>query len=330
MSDPQDKPHVDLGLFKVAFKHGDPCRPMYKDLYHYHSQADKGAQMEPAFQIAKNVKKVSVTFALEGSAVELVPEGNQPLCREMGKKDPDPALEAEYAGNNHCRLTWTLKPDQIRVFRIYCRSKKGDFPDAHKVHAGIFVVFSTFNTDKMRKKIPPPDHTHEDHHKIHLLGADQHHRPIYDIHQSIHHKVDQDAEIEPAYRLRRWQTVLSFWMNMKIKKAQWTEKVVFPQTGKKPDELTCKLTAKDSFWFEWTVKNPKHSPAEVSTFHLVPKLADDLPEALPPDLAEWGSWENYAAALQDIGIDPTVIQPPTCDPVYGVCDPPPNPEGCES
>ncbi len=320
----QEKAPVPLGLFKVRFKNEDPCRPRYEDLYRYHSAEEKENQIEPAFQIANTVEAVSIIFALDSSEMEFVPEDkvSSPLCREMGEKAPSPDLKVDYheGDKSRCVLTWnTPREPAVKVFRIYCRRKQGEFTKEHKVHGGIFVVFSTYSTGTMGKQILPPDHQHEDHHEVHLLGTDQHHRPLYDIHQAV--QVPKTIEIEPAYRIRRTQKVLSFRMNMKIKKAQWEDKVIFPQPGGKPAELTHELTgaAKDSFRFQWTVKNPTDS-GKVTTFHLVPKLADDaLTQPLPAELAEWETWENYAEALKEIGIDPTVVQPPRCDDIFQVC-----------
>lgn len=318
---------VDLGQLKVGFKGGDPCQPRYESLYRYHSAPENEEQIEPAFQIASTVKTVSVGLALADENIAFVEEVNppRPVCREVGQEGPDPALEIAYDPNDksRCILTWTTPKDPVaKAFRIYCRRREEPFTDEHKVHGGIVLVFSTHPSGTMGKEISPPgDHEHKDHHLIYLIGADKNHRPIYDIHQSVHSQVHKDVEIEPAFRIRRKQKPLSFRMGLKIYQAEWYEKVHFPSKEGQPGELTYLLNAeKDSFQFNWNIEDPGNAPARVTPFHLFPKLpADAFNQPLPAELAEWETWENYDRALKDIGIDPTVIQLPVCDPYYGVC-----------
>lgn len=319
---------VDLGQLQVQFKEGDPCRPRYEILYRYHFQSTKEGQIEPAFQIASSVKKVSMVLSLASNQVEFVPEDDlRPLCRELGQKAPDPNLEVKYLplDKSRCSLAWAAQPAMVKAFRIYCRKKGAVFTDEQKTHGGIIVVFSTHPAGKMGKEIKPLSHQHQDHHDVHLVGADKHHRPIYDIHQDVHDTFHHLVEIEPAYRLRPQQKALSFRMIMKIHEAQWKNEVKFPPPGK-PEELQHELKDGDKrFEFQWTVKNPQDVPAKVCNFHLVPKLPGEVyARPLPADLAVWGTWESYAAALEEIGTDPVIIQPPTCDPVFGCVYPNPS------
>jgi hypothetical protein len=310
---------VDLGKIKVQFKEGNPCLPRYPDLYRYPGLQ---GQVEPAFQLASAVTQVSVVLALDSDQVELMPDPKDdklPLCREWGQKNPDAALKVEYPNGDksRCSLVWKPQASTLKAFKIYCRKKDGEPTQEEQVHGGVIVVFSTYSSGKMGKGITPPAHQHGDHHRIHLLGSDSKGRPIYDIHQEVQATYHEHVEIEPAYRLRWQQEILSFAKVMKIAQAQWQDKVIFPQTGQKPPELTHGLTGEGKeFQFKWTVENPINAPAKVTTFHLVPKLADGtVGQPLPPALAHWGTWERYAEALERIGIDPIIVQPPSCDPM---------------
>ncbi|HSK76617.1 MAG TPA: hypothetical protein VLQ45_09185 [Thermoanaerobaculia bacterium] len=299
----------DLEITGVAFEGNDPCKPLYPSLY----KAFPHAGLEPAFQIDPSIPSLSVEISLaEDSEVVMVQERDdptRPLCRVLNEPFYKPEI-VFLGGAQSCLLTWKSLPGapKTRVFRIYCQPKMGEFTDEQKIYGGIFLAFTTHETGNMGKEIPPEPVFNEDPRKIYLTGADAAHRPVYELHSGVH-PVNPKIEQEVAYRIRA-KNELPFEMLLAIKAAVWEPDLRFFQ----PMELSHAPQSPTQSHFSWK----DYDIAKVTTFHAVPKLAAEKGEE---DLPSGWTRSEYEAALADIGVDPTIIQPPKCDPVYGVCAP---------
>lgn len=326
----------EVRVGRVDFKNGDPCKPRYVDLYHNQEpQEDPLVQVEPAFQVGESVEKLQVRVTLEKGDVVFTDEGGRPLCRELNS----PRIPTiEYDGAGGCVLTWAREAalPATRVFRIYCQRSGQKPTDEEMVYGGIFVAITT-SVSLMRRHIP---HDRPDSVRLRdivVIGTDPAGRPVFDVFKP---REETDAtlpfgvELAPAYRARE-SKALEFAMTMGIENASWNGEVDYIQPqGKKPLGLSGKYNPEHpkEYHFYWhnTLGQGCHATqplencylGEIVTFHLVPQLehsAEDLP--FPPRLSHAGfkGWDDYAAALKMINVDPTIIQPPPCDPVYRVC-----------
>lgn len=299
----------DLEITGITFDGNDPCKPLYPSLY----KPFPYAGLEPAFQVDPETSSLSVYISLaESSGVVLIDDlkdPGKPLCRVLNEPDYEPEIAFAGEDRKSCRLTWKNFPGaaKTRVFRIYCKPQTGEFTDEQKVYGGLFLAFTTHATGTMGKEIPPEDVGNEDPRKIYLIGADAMHRPIYELHKGAH-PMNPKIEQEVAYRIRA-KNELPFGMLVAIKGAEWDPELSFFQ----PVELQSKLPSPTEFDFSWK----DHDLAKITMFHAVPQLGRGNENQVPPG---WTP-EEYDRALRDVGVDPTIIQPPKCDPVYGVCAP---------
>lgn len=299
----------ELQITGIRFKDNDPCKPLYPSLYKPFPDAPY-AGLEPAFQVDPSVASLSVEVSLEDSEVVMVEDPDdpaRPLCRVLNEPSYKP--EIVFTGPKSCLLTWKSLPGvpKTRIFRIYCKPQTGEFTDEQKVYGGIFLAFTTHETGTMGKEIPPEGVDNNDPRKIYLIGADAAHRPLYELHSGAHPE-NPKIEQEVAYR-GRMKNELSFQMLLTIKGAVWEQDPKFFA----PVELRQELASPTEFDFSWK----DHETAKITTFHAVPYLGRGNENQVPPG---W-TLDEYDRALRDIGVDPTIIQPPKCDPVYGVCAP---------
>lgn len=316
-----------LEIHGIGFEEGDPCRPRYGDLYEAHTRPEE-VQLEPAFQVGGKVKKLSINVRLDQQApVELVDDPERPgraLCRVLNEPDYRPQVTYKGQGRRACTLTWERLSEVpvTRVFRIYCRPTEGRFTDEQKIHGGLFLAFTTAPVGKMGRAIPSKPPGNDDRRKVFLIGADEQHRPIYDAHKRRLSGGDSDIELEPAFRVRK-KARLSFEASIAIPHAAWGPDLTFLQPRQQPAELRCELASEGkTYLFDW--ENHAGKEGRITSFHLHPILPDAvLDSPLPKSLLDegWEGWEEYREALEDIGVDPTIIEPPSCDPVYGVCSP---------
>ncbi len=325
----------DVHVGKVHFKAGNPCRPRYVDLYHDQEPLeDPLVQVEPAFQVGGSIDELQVRMELAGGIVEFTDDGGQPLCRELNAPERRPKIE--YDGPSACILTWSreIPAPATRVFRIYCHRRGQDPTDEEKVYGGIFVAVTT-SISEIYRHIP---HQHPEHVKLRdvvVLGTDHRGRPVYDIFKEREALQPHAVELAPAFRAREG-TPLEFKMIMGIEDACWNGVVEYVQPrGKQPPHLqgdyNPELPKEYSFFWQTpgqgcVATKPLESCylGEIVTFHLEPRLDPDVFNAeveFPRRLIEAGfqGWDDYGNALKKINSDPTIIQPPPCDPVYRVC-----------
>jgi len=302
----------DLEITGVTFEGNDPCKPVYPSLYKPFLGAPY-AGLEPAFQVDPGISSLSVYISLEESSEVLLVDDpkdpGQPLCRVLNEPDYKPVIAFAGSDQKSCRLTWENLENvpKTRVFRIYCQPKTGEFKDEQKVYGGIFLAFTLHETGTMGKEIAPEGVDNKDPRNIYLIGADAAHRPIYELHSGVHPE-NPKIEQEVAYRVLV-KNELSFRMLVAIKGAEWDPDLSFFQ----PVELQSTPPSPTEFDFSWK----DHDLAKVTLFHAVPHLGRGNENQVPPG---WTPGE-YDSALRDVGVDPTIIQPPKCDPVYGVCAP---------
>jgi hypothetical protein len=327
-----------LEVHNITFEGGDPCRPRYGSLYKAHFPREfpsEDVQLEPAFQVGDDVDAFSVTLHLHKDApVDFVKDParlGHPLCRVLNEPCGKPDIDYKCGDSRACTVTWKrLSGGAVtRIFRIYCRPKEGDFTDEQKVYGGIFLAFTTAPVGSMGKRIKPKPSGNNDRREVFLIGTDEQHRPIYDVHSKKLPCGEWGIEIEPAFRVRRGR-LLEFSMTMGIPYAGWKDGLTFLQPPAQPEWLT-RSWRPEKYGFGWqTPTQPcvdHHKEcyqARITSFHLHPILPDAfLCSSLPQDLVdqEWKSWQEYKQAVEQIGVDPTIIEPPSCDPVYKVCDP---------
>jgi hypothetical protein len=325
----------EVHVGRVDFKNGDPCRPRYVDLYrNQEPQDDPLVQVEPAFQVGESVEKLQVRIELKKGGVVFTDEGGRPLCRELNFPESRPLIEYDGAGG--CVLTWVRDAalPATRAFRIYCHRRDQKPTDEEMVYGGIFVAVTT-SVSLMRRHIPHDPPAGVKLRDIVVIGTDQAGRPVFDVFKPREETAPPlpfGVELAPAYRARESKP-LEFAMTMGIEQASWNGEVDYIQPQKKPPGLIGDYNAghPKQYQFCWNTPGrgcrstqPLEScyRGEIVTFHLVPQLdqsAANVP--LPPRLAHAGfkNWDDYGAALQMINVDPTIIQPPPCDPVYRVC-----------
>lgn len=310
---------ASITISNIFFVDRDPCQPRYPDFYLLPVGGDIPVQVEPAFQIGDGVNELSVQLELDaGSEVEFTLEGNHPLCWELnhGKVEVQGSLSS-------CTLIWQRdeKLPPTRVFRLYCQRKGTKLTNEQKVHGGLFLAFTTAPTGEMGRKIPPQNPPAPDYQDVVLMGSDEDYRPLYDVHR-LEIVLPKKVEIEPAFRVREG-CPLDFGMVMGILYGQWLEDLKFIQPETKPESLDCTFSPDEPtvYRFRWQQKPPRPCAepkdcftGQVVTFHLQPTLD----ESQNFDLEGWTP-DEYQAALEKIGVDPTIIQPPPCDPFYQVC-----------
>ena len=325
----------EVTIGKVDFAAGDPCRPRYVDLYHdQEAWDDPRVQVEPAFQVGHSVDELRVRVELKGKDVEFTDEDGRPLCRELN--DPEIRPQIEYDGPSACILTWSrghAVAVPTRVFRIYCHRGGGQKPtDEEMVYGGIFLAVTT-SMSEIQRHIPHQHPAQVKLQNIVVLGTDYHGRPVYDVFKKRELLEPKGVELAPAFRARGGMP-LEFSMIMGIEEACWNGQVEYIQPrGKQPPHLqgTYDPLSPKTYHFLWqapdqgcVASKPLESCylGEIVTFHLKPELLLPSPQPeLPSWLAHAGftSWEDFAAAVKRINVDPTIIQPPPCDPVYRVC-----------
>lgn len=328
----------EVTIGKVDFEAGDPCRPRYVDLYHDQEPYDvPRVQVEPAFQVGLSVDELRVRVELKQGDVELTDEDGRPLCRELNDPKSRPRIEYDGGDRSACVLTWSRgnpADPPTRVFRIYC-SRSGEKPtNEEMVYGGIFLAVTT-SVSEIYRHIP---HQHPERVKLRdvvVLGTDHHGRPVYDIFKEREALQPPEVELAPAFRAREG-TPLEFNMIMGIEDACWNGVVEYVQPrGKQSPHLQGDYNPKfpKEYSFFWqtpgqgcVATKPLEScyAGEIVTFHLEPRLDPEAFNAeveLPRRLIEAGfqGWDDYAVALKKINADPTIIQPPPCDPVYRVC-----------
>lgn len=326
----------EVTIGKVDFKAGDPCRPRYVDLYHDQEPFDAPqVQVEPAYQVGDGVEELRIRVELGGGNVEFTDEGGHPLCRELNHPKSQPRIE--YDGPSACILTWSRGKAHpaTRVFRIYCHRRgvdPKDETDEVKVYGGIFVAVTT-SLSIMRRHIPHalPDPVKL--RKVVVIGTDPHGRPVYDVFKQRQIEEPAEVELAPAFRAREGMS-LEFSMIMGIEYASWNGNVEYIQpNGKPPAHLQGDYDPKYPKQYHFNWQNPGRGCVSIGplddcflgqivTFHLEPRLdpiGSDVEFPWSLQQAGFEGWGDYALALQEINVDPTIIQPPPCDPVYRVC-----------
>ncbi|HEX6898922.1 MAG TPA: hypothetical protein VF789_04380 [Thermoanaerobaculia bacterium] len=326
---------AETTIGKVDFKAGDPCRPRYLDLYEDQGiLADPRTQVEPSLQVGSSVSELQVRMELADGAdgkVEFTDEDGRPLCRELN--DPESRPQIEYDGPSACVLTWSRGSADLatRVFRIYCQRRDKDLTDEERVYGGIFVAVTT-SMSVMKSHIPHEHPGPVELRRVVVIGTDPHGRPVYDVFKK--HQITQPLHVElaPSFRVREGKS-LEFSMVMGIEYACWNGQVQYIQPkGEQPPHLQKNYDPQDpkKYHFHWQTPSRECTPkdpfdcyrGEIVTFHLEPRLepiASDV--VLPESLRRAGfqGWDDYDSALRKINVDPTIIQPPPCDPVYRVC-----------
>lgn len=310
-----------ITISNIQFADGDPCRPRYPDFYYLPVGGDIPVQVEPAFQIGDGVQELSVRLDLAAdSEVEFTLEDGLPLCWEINHGQ---VLEVQGSPSS-CTLTWK-RDDKLpltRAFRLYCRRKGTEPPtDEVRVHGGLFLAFTTYPTGAMGREIPPQIPHAPNYRDVILMGSDKNHRPLYDVHH-LETALPEKVEIEPAFRVREgWP--LDFGMVMGILYGRWLEELIFIQPETKPESLDCTFSSDEPtvYRFRWQQKPPRPCDkpedcftGQIVTFHLKPIL----PRFENFYLKGW-TQQEYREAIEGIGVDPTIIQPPPCDPFYQVC-----------
>lgn len=320
---------ASITISNIRFADGDPCRPLYPDLYEFPVGGQLPVQVEPAFQIGDGIGELSVELDLdEGSDVEFtLGEEGRPVCWEI---NGERVLDLE-GSSSSCVFIWRRDETRprARAFRIYCQSKSAKPTDEVKVHGGLFLAFITATTGQMGREILPHQLPAPNYRDIVLLGSDENHRPLYDVHRSGI-VLPEQVEIEPAFRVREGRP-LDFNMQMGILYAVWQEDLKFIQPEYKPVPLSGSYSPDEptAYRFHWHQKMPRpcQKPEDcysgkVVAFHLQPTLPPEVEtNAAFLDKLERQGWalDQYRRALQEIGVDPTIIQPPPCDPFYQVC-----------
>jgi hypothetical protein len=321
---------VDIG--KVQFEAGDPCRPRYVDLYRDPAD-EQWLQLEPAFQVWDPIYELRVRVELAEGDVEITDEDGRPLCRELNVPEARP--EIRYDGPRACVLTWSrVEPivDATRVFRIYCH-RRGVKPEEETkevmVYGGIFVAVTT-RLSALHSHIPVRHLDAVRLWNIVVIGTDDYGRPLYDIFKPFEDTgaiLPDGVELAPAYLTRKGQA-LDFVMTMGIEHAVWTGEVEYIQPkDRKPGALHGRYHPEHpkKYYFSWQTDDPEQEPGfrgEIATFHLQATLEEHAEKLQFPEWlrrAGFKDWHAYLLVLKNVNADPTVIQPPPCDPVYKVC-----------
>jgi hypothetical protein len=324
---------IIITIGNIFFEAGNLSRPRYPHFYRYPKPPTPALQLEPAFQVDDEVKELSVQLDLAiekpDVQVEFVDDRDdpgKPLCRELN----DSGLEqpqVEYFGSSKtsCVLTWKAVEGapKTRVFRLYCQRQQGkDLTDEEKVYGGLFLTFTTDPTGQIGKEIEPTKFPDLRPGSVWLLGSNVSHSPLYDQHHPL--AMPEGVEIEPAFRIREGHQ-LNFGMVQGIDYASWLPQLKFLQPPEKPDALDFTHTS-TYYSFSWR-SAPRDCQTgiadcyegQVVTFHLQPILPETHANFVGALLEAGWTVEDYRAALEGIGVDPTIIQPPPCDPFYQVC-----------
>lgn len=315
---------VDMG--RVRFEKGDPCRPKYEDLYQ-NPPDDQGILLEPALQVGEDIDTFEVRLELTAGDVEITDEDGRPLCRELNRPEARP--EIRYDGPSAFLLTWNREEPlpATRVFRIYCRRGGQEPTDPEKVYGGIFVAVTT-SVSRLRPSIPYSIVNEIKLSNIIVIGTDSDGRPVYDTFTPMEDNnkaLPSGIELVPAFRAKTGQR-LTFVMTMGIEFAVWDGKVEYIEPkGRRPTPLLEGYSRQKpkKYHFSWETKPTQESYlGDIVTFHLGATLKSSAQaRSFPKRLRRLGfaSWQDYQKALKLVNADPTIIQPPPCDPVYRVC-----------
>ncbi|MGH7488407.1 MAG: hypothetical protein ACREMY_22835, partial [bacterium] len=308
----------------------------YPSLVDY-DRAPANLQLEPAIQFARpfnGVFKIVLELA-ENEPARFKVRDEKVICWALDRTPRDHEAPGEIDGlvdikadPKRCVIVWSpAQADAWRhatALRILCEDEDGKTP----VAGGIYLVL--INGTKRGGAVEPAakDPGSPQPSTIKIIGIDRFGRPVYDCFKGTQ-DVPREAEIEPAFRMLEGESVdlkialdLPGKLSHLVFKDDEREAVVKPlcPAVRAPQLHAADLdTARKTCTMHWrqrtgrsicsgTNKKRCCTQGHASTFFFELK-------SLSPDLT----------LGLDMDIDPTVIQPPPCDP-NGTCMPPPNPD----
>jgi hypothetical protein len=367
----------------ITFEEGKLWKPRYPSLVEYGRLP--GIQVEPAIRLrAKNPREVEITFEIaEGQGVTFVPEEGGVRCRTIDKpRDEDipihglveTRLEKE---GRRCTLVWNQaaanepmverfqdagRRKEITTLRVFCQKKEG-LPKEDEVmtavEGGLYVALLYTPRDGemppvVDLKTPgfekPAEESVATKPEIRVVAIDSHDRPVYDLFRPFLADtfLDPELELEPAFRVREWETVeldlvlaVQGLPGLRWKSSRGEADVIpisaaegrprpLKTTESWPDEGRCRIR-----WVQETGRSACVDGSEEARrcychtgrtssflFSATPRLSD-LVGPVPEHFLNHPGFlkgDNPVKFLSRINIDPTVIEPPTCTP-DGVCIP---------
>ena len=313
----------DLEITGIRFQ-GDLTRPRYPSLFQYPPDSE-ALQFEPALQILREPeRKIRILFQLdprEGVEFETDDQGRP---RVLPVVDPDDlsGVTAELLDSMTCELTWdqlAAPLDKVNALRLLCRVPGVDRTPREVVYGGVYLAIVNRHEEAgISLGISVGEPQQKD--TIQVLGTDGFGRPVYDLFRSANQStLPPHLCLEPAFRFHQdepavalvFQVVDSPRSNLRLLGEPGDPEKLsiegFAPDGWPPELLEAKRSERgDEGTVVWQPRatGPERN-GEVFTFFL--RATDDT--------RFWGFWRK--THVLHLGLDPTVIQPPTCS--GGIC-----------
>ncbi|MES1240736.1 MAG: hypothetical protein ABUT39_03875 [Acidobacteriota bacterium] len=304
---------VRLDINDIRFEDGKLWQPRYESLIDY-SCAPAGFQFEPAF-LAYTEQEVEVVFRIADSENAVFDVQNDGTVRWGLLPVAGPAVsvkvsvEVDGSDPRSCRVIWKPSGATLTALHIACRPAEGRIPDAVTlIEGGVYLVII-----EPRESLPPsPQAVNKGGAPragtVRFLGIDEHNRPVYDLFRNV---APLELVLEPALRAGHGERVgLRLALDL-----------VPPYAGSR---FKVGTDGQAEMIFNPPAERPAclvDTPAEED--HKACSIRWDRPGMTEGKTSNFYAVLEHVPANVEIRIDPTVIEPPACDP-SGVCSPPRN------
>lgn len=307
---------IQLGI-DVRFEDGKLWQPRYEQLIDY-KVAPQGFQFEPAFVVrsAESGATVEVSFGVEQAEaddVEFYVDADKGLDYLELRGAPGVSVSVD---GPRCQVTWKRSGSgerSLMSLRIPCRRRSRPQDGLDLVEGGVYLVMidpglsSQLPSGPAQVLARPEQAGVPKAGAVRLKGFDEYDRPVYDL---FHGDVPRELVREPAFRAAH-EEQLDF--TLVLASEAWFQ----VDDGGVP---------RLSFFIPGTLR-PALVGTTIDDAHKECTIQWHRPEKQPGiDTARGTTSFDILLNLADnrsVRIDPTVIEPPACDP-SGVCSPPRN------
>lgn len=335
-------------LTEITFEDERLWQPRYESLIDYDRVALPGqARIEPSFQLREepgSLQEITLELASQEFRFRTAGGGDEVVAYSIAEPytSPLPGLvEIRLAGSEQrCKLVWDSSAATARAttLRIACDGGQARTPlekELAAVEGGLWLTLVKPSSVQISEPCsPPPDRGSRPDLVIDLLGFDDHGRPLYQVfREEAYRDIPGAIELEPAFRVGRGSSVP---FGVALGSGLPPELHFLPNCGPGPDQIRV-FPFQPSRREDLERLQPTHCQAQGRRCAMHWHRPPGPSRGTVGSVATWflalefepGATvpERYRSQVLADGrtlattLDPTVIQPPPCDPLTQTCLP---------
>jgi hypothetical protein len=337
-----------FALTDITFEDERLWQPRYESLIDYSRVALPGqARIEPSFQLREktgSLQEITLELASEGFRFRTREGGEEVVAYSIAEPDASPLpglVEIRLDGSERrCKLVWdtAAATAHATTLRIACDGGRARTPLEKKlaaVEGGLWLTLVKPSAAQISEPCPPPsDRGSRPDLVIDLLGFDDHGRPLYALFRGeAYRDIPGAIELEPAFRVGRGSSLpfavalgssLPPELHFRPNCGPGPDQIrVFPFQPQRREELErlaptlCQARGRRCAMHWHRPPGSSHGTVgSVAAWFLALEFEPgaEVPERYRSQVLADG--RTHATTL-----DPTVIQPPPCDPLTQTCLP---------